>query len=101
MEDLVPQTIPADFTTGSTWNNIWHMSWPMLLVMFFNFLVVMTDIYVAGLIGPEIQAIVGFVGQLYFFIIIIANAISIGTVAILSRAVGAGRFEDALPSARE
>jgi MATE family multidrug resistance protein len=73
----------------------------MLLVMFFNFLVGLADIYVAGFIGPEIQAIVGFVGELYFFIIIVANAISIGTVAIVSRAVGAGRFRDALSSARQ
>jgi putative MATE family efflux protein len=73
----------------------------MLLVMFFNFLVGLTDIYVAGFLGPEIQAIVGFVGQLYFFIIIVANAISIGTVAIVSRAVGAGNFEDALSTARQ
>jgi putative MATE family efflux protein len=73
----------------------------MLLVMFFNFLVGLTDIYVAGFLGPEIQAIVGYVSQLYFFIIIVANAISIGTVAMLSRAVGAGRFEDALSTARQ
>jgi len=73
----------------------------MLLVMFFNFLVGLTDIYVAGFLGPEIQAIVGFVGQLYFFIIIVANAISIGTVAIVSRAVGAGNFDDALSTARQ
>ncbi|RJR15380.1 MAG: MATE family efflux transporter [Nitrospiraceae bacterium] len=91
----------VSFTTGSTWENIWHMSWPMLIVMFFNFLVGIADIYVAGFLGPEIQAIVGYVSQLYFFIIIVANAISIGTVAILSRAVGAGRFEDALSSARQ
>jgi len=52
-------------------------------------------------LGPEIQAIVGFVSQLYFSIIIVANAISIGTVALLSRAVGAGRFEDALTVARQ
>ena len=91
----------VSLTTGSTWENIWRMSWPMLLVMMFNFLVGLTDIYVAGFLGPEIQAIVGYVGQLYFFIIIVANAISIGTVAILSRAVGAGRFEDALSVARQ
>lgn len=91
----------VNLTTGSTWENIWRMSWPMLLVMLFNFLVGLTDIYVAGFLGPEIQAIVGYVGQLYFFIIIVANAISIGTVAILSRAVGAGRLEDALSTARQ
>jgi MATE family multidrug resistance protein len=91
----------VSLTTGSTWENIWRMSWPMLLVMVFNFLVGLTDIYVAGFLGPEIQAVVGYVGQLYFFIIIVANAISIGTVAILSRAAGAGRFEDALSVARQ
>jgi len=77
------------------------MSWPMLVVMSFNFLVGLTDIYVTGFLGPEIQAIVGFVGQLYFFIIIVANAISIGTVAMVSRAVGAGNFSDALCIARQ
>lgn len=91
----------ARLTTGDTWKNIWHMTWPMILVMFFNFLVGITDIYVAGFLGPEIQAIVGFVDQLYFFIIIVANAISIGTVALLSRAVGAGRFAEALFAARQ
>lgn len=73
----------------------------MVLVMFFNFLVGLADIYVAGFISPEIQAVVGFVGELYFFIIIVANAISIGTVAIVSRAVGAGKFKDALSTARQ
>ncbi|UCH80330.1 MAG: MATE family efflux transporter [Nitrospiraceae bacterium] len=91
----------VDLTTGSLWDNIWHMTWPMLLVMFFNFLVGIADIYVAGFIGPEIQAIVGFVGELYFFIIIVANAISIGTVAIVSRAVGAHKFKDALSAAKQ
>jgi putative MATE family efflux protein len=73
----------------------------MLLVMFFNFLVGLTDIYVAGFLGPEIQAVVGFVSELYFFIIIVANAISIGTVAILSRAVGADNAESAISTARQ
>jgi MATE family multidrug resistance protein len=73
----------------------------MLLVMFFNFLVGLTDIYVAGFLGPDIQAIVGFVSELYFFIIITANSISIGTVALLSRAVGAGNFEHARSVARQ
>jgi len=91
----------VDLTTGSLWDNIWHMTWPMILVMFFNFLVGLADIYVAGFIGPEIQAIVGFVGELYFFIIIVANAISIGTVAIVSRAVGSGKFRDALSAAKQ
>lgn len=95
------QRAANDLTTGSTWRNIWQMSWPMLMVMFLNFLVGLTDIYVAGFLGPEIQAVVGFVGQLYFFIIIVANAISIGTVAMVSRAVGAGNIEDAEYTAKQ
>lgn len=91
----------VNLTSGSIGKNIWYMSWPMLLVMFCNFLVGLTDVYVAGFLGPEIQAIVGFVGELYFFIIIVANAISIGTVALISRAVGAGKFEDALSATRQ
>ena len=98
---VAEQDSTIELTTGNIWENIWRMSWPMLIVMFFNFLVGLTDVYVAGFLGPEIQAIVGFVSQLYFSIIIVANAISIGTVAMLSRAVGAGRFEDALTAARQ
>ena len=73
----------ANLTIGSLWANIWQISWPMFLIMIFNFLVGFTDIYVAGFIGPDVQAAVGFVSQLYFFIIIIANAISIGTLALV------------------
>jgi len=91
----------VDLTAGNIRENIWRMSWPMLLVMFFNFLVGLTDVYVAGFLGPEIQAVVGFVGQLYFFIIIAANAISIGTVALVSRAAGAGNLEEAVSTARQ
>ncbi len=66
-----------NITTGNLWLSIWQISWPMLLIMIFNFLVGMTDIYVAGFIGPEVQAVVGFVSQLFFLNIIIANAVKI------------------------
>ncbi len=87
--------------TGSMWRNIWQLSWPMLLIMIFNFFVGFADVYVAGLISPEVQAAVGFVSLLYFFVIIIANAISIGTVALVSRAIGGGDFPRALEVARQ
>ena len=65
----------------------------MLLIMIFNFFVGFVDVYVAGFISPEVQAAVGFVSLLYFLVIIIANAISIGTVALVSRAIGGGDFD--------
>ena len=91
----------SNLTMGSLWGNIWQLSWPMLLIMIFNFFVGFTDIYVAGLINPEVQAAVGFVGQLYFLLIIIANAISIGTVALVSRYIGSGDFQKAIENAKQ
>jgi MATE family multidrug resistance protein len=92
---------PADLTSGSLWTNIWDMSWPMLLVMLFNFFVGFADVYVAGFIGPDVQAAVGFVSQFYFLIIILANAISIGTLALVARAVGTGDRKKALEISRQ
>jgi MATE family multidrug resistance protein len=88
-------------TIGSLWENIWRISWPMFLIMVFSFLVGFADVYVAGFIGPEVQAAVGFISQLYFLITIIANAISIGTLALISRAVGSGDTKRAVAVARQ
>ncbi|MHB8772330.1 MAG: MATE family efflux transporter [Syntrophales bacterium] len=93
-------TAPS-LTTGSLWRNIWQLSWPMLLIMIFDFFVGFADVYVAGFISPQVQAAVGFVSLLYFFVIIIANAISTGTVALVSRAIGGGDFGRALEVARQ
>jgi MATE family multidrug resistance protein len=73
----------------------------MLLIMIFNFFVGFADVYVAGLISPQIQAAVGFVNVLFFLVIIIANAISMGTVVMVSRAIGAGHFERGLDAAKQ
>jgi putative MATE family efflux protein len=59
------------------------------------------DIYVAGLINPEVQAAIGFISQLYFLLIIVANAISIGTVALISRNIGAGDIARATANAKQ
>lgn len=73
----------------------------MLLIMIFNFFVGLVDVYVAGFIGPSVQAAVGFVSQLFFLTILVANALSMGTVALLSRALGAEKFDEAVDTARQ
>lgn len=72
----------------------WSMSAPMTLIMVFDFLIGITDIYVAGKIGKEIQATYGFVIQLYFVFIIIANALTTGTVSVISRLFSSGDKEE-------
>src|SRR4030042_5689242 len=91
----------TSLTTGPLWGHIWQISWPMLLIMMCTFRVGFADIYVAGLINPEVQAAVGFIGQLYFLLIILANAISIGTVALVSRNIGAGAKAKATANAKQ
>ena len=74
----------------------WQVSWPMTLIMFFEFLISLTDVYVAGTISKEVQAAYGFVVQIYFISIVIANAFTVGTVSVVSRL-----FTDQGPSAKE
>ena len=69
--------------------------------MVFNFFVGLADLYVAGFIGPGVQAAVGFVTQLFFIVIVLANAIGIGSAAMVSRAVGASNFGRAVEIARQ
>src|SRR4030042_4216286 len=62
----------------------------MTLIMFFEFLIGLTDVYIAGRISKEVQATYGFVIQLYFIFIVIANALTVGTVSIVSRLYTSG-----------
>lgn len=68
----------------------WSLSWPMTLIMFFEFSVGITDVYIAGKVGKEIQATYGFVLQFYFVFIVVANALTVGTVSVISRLFTSG-----------
>jgi len=91
----------VDVTKGNIWAVIWQLSWPMLVIMMFNFMVGLTDIYVAGLISSDVQAAVGFVTQIYFLTVVVANAITVGTLALISREIGAGRIKKAVDIAKQ
>jgi putative MATE family efflux protein len=101
MNDSSSRNQTTDLTAGNLWVHIWQLSWPMLLIMLFNFMVGFTDIYVYGIISPQVQAAIGFINQLYFLLIIIANAISIGTVALVARNIGAGNLARAQANAKQ
>jgi len=80
----------------------WSTSWPLIFIMFFEFLISLTDVYIAGKLGREYQASVGFVSQIYFIFIVFANAITIGCVSVLSRLFTSGNkktFSDSVYSA--
>ncbi len=72
----------------------WAVSWPMTLIMFFEFLIGITDIYIAGKFGKEVQAAYGIAFQLYFVFIIIGIALSIGLVSVISRLFTSGKEDE-------
>jgi putative MATE family efflux protein len=76
----------------------WSVSWPMTAIMFFEFLITLADVYIAGKIGKDIQASYGFVTQIYFMFIVIGNAFTVGAVSVIAR-LCPNRESDAYASA--
>ena len=72
----------------------WAVSWPMVLIMLFEFLIGITDIYIAGRFGKEVQAAYGIAFQLYFVFIIIGIGLSVGLVSVVSRLFTSGRSDE-------
>ena len=69
----------------------WSVSWPMTIIMFFEFLIGIADVYIAGKFGKEVQAAYGLAFQLYFVFIIVGMALTVGTASVLSRLFTSGR----------
>jgi multidrug resistance protein, MATE family len=93
---------PKDPDTIRFIRQSWSQSWPMILIMFFEFLIGITDIFIAGRVGKEVQAAYGFVIQFYFVFIIVVNALTTGTVALVSQLFtgeNRDRFASAVSSA--
>ncbi|HEY9676593.1 MAG TPA: MATE family efflux transporter [Drouetiella sp.] len=77
-------------TQGSLWKAIWVMSWPLTLTTVCSSLVGLTDVKVAGTLGPAQQAAVGISEQVLFLYMVFIMATGVGTTALVSRAFGAG-----------
>ena len=86
---------------GSTWAAIWHMSWPLFLNMITIAVASFADIWVAGKLGSDVQAAIGLGGQIWFFMVLLAVALSAGTNALVSRFWGEGSLEKTVQAARQ
>jgi putative MATE family efflux protein len=85
----------------SSWAELWRLSWPLVAGMLLQFSVGLADVYVAGSFGPEVQGAVGFATQLLFFFTVIANALGVGLVAMISRREGACEMAALWQTARQ
>lgn len=82
------------FFDASLLGESWAMGWPLILVMLFEFLIAITDVYIAGRFGKEVQGAVGFSAQVHFIFVVLANAVGVGAVSLASRQAGAGECAD-------
>ncbi len=87
-------------TEGSIWAAIWHMSWPIVLDFGAIALASLFDAWIAGRIGSSAQAAIGVGTQIMYLLIILTNALPMGTSALVSRFWGAGDKANALEAAR-
>lgn len=75
---------------GVTPLGIWGLAWPTMLAMGAGTVVRLTDFAMVGDLGPSATAAIGVGGNFYWLIESLASIPSLGLMAILARAVGAG-----------
>ncbi len=63
----------------------WALSWPMLLILFFEFFMNLTDVWIAGQYSKEVKAATGLANQVYSFFIFAGQALTVGAVSVISR----------------
>lgn len=80
----------ADATTGISFQAIWTLTWPQLLMSLFQFMVGFVDIYVAGMLHSDVQAAIGLVNQYLIFLLVVAFAMGNAALAAISQSLGAG-----------
>lgn len=80
----IPQILRREDVRGYLGTS-WSLGWPMVIIMLFSFVITLTDVFVAGRIGKEVQAAYGLVLQFYFLLSIVVTALNVGAVSVISR----------------
>lgn len=88
-QSLVHSQPTPDISTGP--RDIWGLTWPQMLMMFFVFCLGLTDVWTAGRIGGDVQAAFGLVAQCAMFLQVLVMAMSSGAMAAISQSLGARR----------
>lgn len=84
-----------------SWHDLWRLAWPLVAAMFLQFSVGLTDAWVAGRFGPDVQGAVGFAGQVLFLFNVLGTSMGVGLVALIARAEGAGEAATVEHAARQ
>ena len=84
-----------DSITGSPQKAINKLAFPTIFSMLLMFLNNLIDSFWVAGISPDALAALGFISPLYLVIIGLGNGVGAGANSLISRYVGAGRFDDA------
>ena len=77
-----------DLTESSIVRNILHMALPIAAGMFFQTLYFLIDLYFVAGLGDAALAGVGAAGNVMFVVFAVTQVLGVGTVALISHAVG-------------
>lgn len=89
------------YTSGSIASAVWRLGWPAVTSMFFETFLSLTDAFWVGKLGAvEMAAVTSSMFPIWTFFSLL-TIIPTGVLAIISRAVGAGRAEEAGRTARQ
>ncbi|MEM7508075.1 MAG: MATE family efflux transporter, partial [Pseudomonadota bacterium] len=89
-------SIDARFTRGSTMRHVMVMTATSAVGLTSLFLVDVANLFYISLLGQtELAAAIGFAGTIQFFMISISIGLAIAATATVSKAVGAGKREEA------
>ena len=88
-QNLILSDERCDFIlNGNIRKVVWFLSWPIVVQMLLNFLVVAVDMKMVGALGSNAIAAVGMSQQLLTFLYVSARGISVGTTATVARYYG-------------
>src|SRR5262245_63122400 len=77
-----------DLTTGSITGHLVRMAAVMAIGMIGQTLYVLVDLYFVAGLGPDAVAGVGAAGNVAFIVLALTQILGVGTVALISHAVG-------------
>jgi putative MATE family efflux protein len=89
--EAAPPLLPGKDSTAE----IWRLAWPVMLSMALASVVGIADIAMVGRLGATAQAAVGYAAQLFFLAQSALFALSFACVALMARAIGAGKPAEA------
>ncbi len=84
--------INKDLLKEIPWKEISRLVIPQILLMLTTLVLSLSDMWVAGRISSEVQAVVGVNAQIQAFMMILAMSLGSGAMAVISQTLGARQF---------